>query len=203
MAKVYYIGDTSIDSVDRTNTYLVNTYNQIVNLLVAAGLSLDTAKIAAAATAHETDGYKSNVLKANNNASGIIWINKPYQNATQGTPFPSKEGKAYYAKYANFSDWAKDYVRILSLKNRPIDATTPEDFVHQLKANAYFTGNENNYLQGVNRYLAIFPALKASENEAVALQQTRDAIPDPSGWPTWAKALGISLGAIIAAKLIR
>jgi len=110
---------------------------------------------ALAQTMLESDWMTSRVANVDKNYSGIQWINKPYQNATKGLPIPASEGKAYYAHYPIFRDWAKDYLRVLSLntggQGRPIDATTAQQFVDRLKANHYFTSD--NYYNAFNAAL--------------------------------------------------
>ncbi len=105
---------------------------------------------------HESDWMTSNVFNKDNNASGITWINKPYQDATRGTAKPKSEGGGYYAHFDNFDKYAKDFLRILSLntgkQGRPIDAETAQQYLDRLKANHYFT--DNNY------YLKFNAALK-------------------------------------------
>lgn len=99
----------------------------------------------------EDNWYTSNVFNQDKNASGIKWINKPYQNATRG--LKSNDG-GYYAHYNTYHDWAKDYVRILSIKGsagRPIDATTAAQFGNALRANGYFT--DPNYATKFNAVL--------------------------------------------------
>lgn len=99
---------------------------------------------------------ENGVFEKNTNASGISWSGSPGQlatGATRGTARPVSEGKnTYYAKYPNLSAWAKDYMRILNKGSMPLNATTPEDFVHRLKQNKYFTEKEEIYRKNVQSY---------------------------------------------------
>lgn len=120
----------------------------IKNILLKAGFPKDTVNLFVAQVLHETGGKIGSVLEAKDfNLSGIKFINKPYQKATKGRLSPEKN---HYAKFASFVDWARDYKRILSLgKEKPINATTPEELVRRLHRNAYFTDNPKSYLAGV------------------------------------------------------
>jgi hypothetical protein len=106
-----------------------------------------------AQVAYETGNFKSKLLKDHNNASGIVWTGKASQkNATKGRPLP-EDPRYFYAKFATLQDWARDYIRVLSLKNKPIQATTADDFVARLKANGYFTAPVEQYKKGFMSYL--------------------------------------------------
>lgn len=120
--------------------------------LIGQGLKRDVATWAAAQVMHETNGLKSNVSKEDNNHSGIMWINKPYQKATKGRKRPSNEG-GYYAHFADNNAWARDFVRILNIgKRKPANATSMQDYVNRLKANNYFTDSASNYYNGLTRW---------------------------------------------------
>lgn len=88
----------------------------------------------------ESDWFTSNVANTDNNFSGIKYLGKSFQKATKGLHSP--EG-GNYAHYATFEDWARDFLRILSLntggQGRPIDATTAAEYGNRLRANHYFT----------------------------------------------------------------
>ena len=140
----------------------------IQNSLQIAGIKQPQLDFALAQLLFETGKFSkaSTVASANNNYSGIKWINKPYQDAEKGTLAPAGERLPYespvnyYAKFRDTNAWAKDFKRILSLKRSannlgaPIKATTPEDFVKRLKLNGYFGGSEAAYLRGVKIYLS-------------------------------------------------
>lgn len=98
--------------------------------------------------------FDSAVALADKNLTGIIYLNAHFQhNATQGTLMPARDGVGHYAHFATPQDWANDFCRILRLnmhgEGRPIDAVTPEDYVHRLKVNGYFGGKEEDYLRGL------------------------------------------------------
>jgi hypothetical protein len=106
-----------------------------------------------AQVAYETGDFKSKLLKDHNNASGIVFTGRASQkNAVKGRPLP-EDGRYFYAKFATLNDWAKDYMRVLSLKAKPLQATSPDDFITRLKSNGYFTAPLEQYKKGFERYL--------------------------------------------------
>lgn len=148
----------------------IPVYDQVANLLKKYISDPNVLQFATLQVMFETNGLKSHVSQADNNLSGIIFLNKPsvQLNATQGTKRPASEG-GYYAHFKTQADWAKDFVRILSIgKQPPIKATTLRDFVDRLKANHYFTANADLYYRGLATLLAALPkaqALKAQNDE--------------------------------------
>jgi hypothetical protein len=74
------------------------------------------------------------------------------KNAVKGRPLP-EDGRYFYAKFATLADWAKDYMRVLSLKAKPLQATSSDDFITRLKSNGYFTAPVELYKKGFERYL--------------------------------------------------
>lgn len=106
-----------------------------------------------AQVAYETGDFKSKLLKDHNNASGIVWTGKSTQkNATKGRPLP-EDPRYFYAKFDTLNDWARDYLRVLNLRSKPIQATTADDFITRLKANGYFTAPQELYKKGFDKYL--------------------------------------------------
>ena len=158
------IGSTpDINSGD--NRYFTNSWNQVSNYLANAGIPNQVIPFAAAQVMVETKGLKSNISKTDLNLSGIKYIGKSYQKATKGSPAP--EG-GNYAKFASYSDWAKDFKRILSLgKNAPIKATSAADFVNRLYANDYFTSSPTSYLAAINAYIAKSNGLNVQMTEGI------------------------------------
>lgn len=128
----------------------------IDNLFNMAGFSDPGKKFALAQVLHETGEFtsKSKVAALNNNYSGIMWINKPgvQKNAVKGSPYPSKEGKYFYAKFNTPLDWAIDFKRVLMLKNKPLLAANLTDYVTRLHNNKYFTAPVKNYFSGMQKY---------------------------------------------------
>jgi len=144
--------------------FLKTLQKRIVNeqsvkqILLSVGFPKETISLFLAQAGFESGGFNfnSNVNKTDNNLTGIIWLNKPYQNATKGLPMPKSDGNGFYAHFPSIEAWAKDFKRILSLntggKGRPIDAKDVMEFVTRLKANGYFGGDEKKYLAGVVNY---------------------------------------------------
>lgn len=126
--------------------------------LKAAGLNQPFLRLAMSQVMQETGVFSAHTEAANNdnNYSGIMFINNPdiQKNANQGSPFPANESRsAHYAKFETPTDWAIDFVRILSkYPNYPIRAINPVDFVERLKANHYFSGNLALYTKNVTYF---------------------------------------------------
>lgn len=124
-----------------------------------AGLNSLQVKLLLSQILHETGNFspRSNVARLNNNYSGIMFINKPYQkNAVKGSKYPAKEGNYYYAKFNTVQDWANDFIRVLSMRNKPIAAPGLNEYVFRLARNGYFVPNTgkayDNYQKGLKKY---------------------------------------------------
>lgn len=183
------------------NRYLVNSWGQISNLLDVAGIPSSVNPWAVAQVMFETNGLKSHISRADLNLSGITWINKPYQRATRGSKKP--EG-GYYAHFASYSDWARDFARILSIggQNAPIHAGSLEDYVSRLAANHYFTSSPGPYLQGLKLILAA--AGKLQVQQAKELDKARNPPKEDSWFKQHPLATGILLavGGVFVIKVI-
>jgi len=122
-----------------------------------------------AQVAYETGDFKSKLLKDHNNASGIVYTGRASQkNAVKGRPLP-EDGRYFYAKFTTLNDWAKDYLRVLNLKDKPIQATSPDDFVSRLKSNGYFTAPVELYKKGFDKYLKKYSSTTAPAGAGVIL----------------------------------
>lgn len=144
----------------------------VLGALRMAGFPVMLLPIILAQSAFETAYFTSNTFRQDNNASGIKWINKPYQKATMG--IHSSEKGSFYARFETLTDWARDLKRILTINRgagRPIDATTIQDYVHRLKVNGYFGLSEAQYLAGVKRVMLAMQLLQdaAYEKQGTAL----------------------------------
>ena len=128
---------------------------QVNDAMNQAGFNDPGKTYALAQVLHETGQFtsRSKVASADNNFSGIIWINKPgvQLNATRGTARSKKEG-GYYAHFDTPADWAVDFKRILSMRNAPIEAASLNDYVTRLHANKYFTAPVKTYLAGMQKW---------------------------------------------------
>lgn len=122
---------------------VANTVLAIFNSLAKAGLPLQTIKFCISQIMLETGNLDPKVSKVsllNTNYSGITWTGSEAQRATgatKGSPRPKDEGYNY-AKYPNVASWAKDYIRILNRKTKPIAATNLSEFASRLAANGYY-----------------------------------------------------------------
>lgn len=137
------------------------TAADFVNLFTSLNAPASVIPYMVAQIAHETADFKSKLLKDHNNASGIVWTGtKAQKNATKGRPLP--EAPAYnYAKFATLKDWAIDYLRVLNLRSKPIQATSPDDFLIRLKKNGYFTAPIEQYKKGFVKYLKKYGKISA------------------------------------------
>jgi len=139
------------------------------NIAIDLGLSDAQAKLIASQAAYETANFTSNVFKLNNNPAGIMFINKPYQkNATAGSSFPSNESKtAKYAKFLTIKDGFKDMIRITypSL----IQSTDSTTYAAKLKAQKYYTGNQEIYSAGLTRYWNLTKDFVKKKNSIIGI----------------------------------
>jgi hypothetical protein len=140
------------------NVSVAKNVQAVYDALIKAGLPLQTIKLCIAQVLHETAHFNPEISKVaalNNNYSGITWVGSPAQKATgatKGSARQKSEG-SNYAKYPNVISWAKDYIRILNLKNKPIQATGINDFVNRLAKNNYFDTDPVKYPNAVPNYL--------------------------------------------------
>ena len=137
--------------------------SEVKQLLIEAGFPDNSIMFALAQACFESGSmtFDSAVALQNNNLTGIIFANQPYQhNATQGIAKPANEQVGHYAHFATLLDWANDFKRIVhaqfpgwNTEGRPIEATDIETYVRRLKLNHYFESSEADYLAGLQHYL--------------------------------------------------
>jgi len=60
-------------------------------------------------------------------------------------------------------------LRVLNLKDKPIQATSPDDFVSRLKSNGYFTAPVELYKKGFDKYLKKYSSTTAPAGAGVIL----------------------------------
>lgn len=132
-------------------TFTKYTAKDFSNLFARKGVPANLIPVLVAQVQHETNNFKDAKLYTHNNASGIIYINKPQvqKNASKGNVLPETKNSSkpyYYAKFATLSDWANDFIRVLKKQPaKPIEATDIFDYAKRLKANGYFTDTLSNY----------------------------------------------------------
>lgn len=155
---------------------------KIISALKAAGAPIKSIPFMLAQIAHETAGFKSKVLERDNNASGIMFINKAKQkNAKRGGKYPANEGKYFYAKFDTLKDWAIDYLRIIG--NTVASSVNLLDFAAKLKARKYYTDSVNNYVKGLKYHTnnllkaGIFSGDPAPSNPTAAVSDNKKIIP--------------------------
>lgn len=146
--------------------YNIENAKKVLAALIAAGANPIQLPLLMSQVAHETGDFDSRVFKANNNASGIMYINKPekQKNAKKGLPFPKREGKYFYAHFASLKDWAADFMRIVSGAIR--SSTTFQQYALALKKRKYYADQLSNYTKALKSHYAalvkVFPELKNS-----------------------------------------
>lgn len=128
--------------------------NKVVSSLIANGLSEEKARLLLAQMLVETAGFTHRVATEANNYGGIKY--SPKFNKDSG--IKSTEGDNY-ARYNDFNEFAKDYIRIISRggNNAPIKADTVQEFARRLKAQGYYTATEPQYLKALKSWL---PSIK-------------------------------------------
>lgn len=152
-----------------TTTTSEQTAREFARMFTGLNVAPSVVPLLVAQVAYETSDFKSKLLQDHNNASGIVWTGKASQkNATKGRPLP--EAPQYnYAKFDTLNDWARDYIRVLNLRAKPIQATSPDDFITRLKKNGYFTAPVEQYKKGFERYLKKYGKIAAPGSAALIL----------------------------------
>lgn len=132
--------------------YNVDNARKIARALINQGANPLTLPFLMAQVAHETGDFDSPVFRADNNASGIIYIGKPtkQKNAQKGTARPVSEG-GNYARFATLDDWARDYLRIIGSAARK--AKTLPEYAKALKDQGYYRQSLKLYTDAINRHL--------------------------------------------------
>lgn len=132
--------------------YNLSNARKIIAALIAAGASPSILPFLICQVAHETGDFDSRVLRQNNNASGILFINKPLKqkNAVRGLAYPSREGRYWYANFKTLKDWAVDYLRIIG--RIPQTASSLTDYANKLKARGYYTDSAENYSRALESH---------------------------------------------------
>lgn len=132
---------------------------RILAALQAAGAPATAIPFLLAQVAHETGNFDSRVFRQNNNASGIMFINKParQKNASRGLAFPRKEWPSasqplYYANFATLTDWARDFLRIVGAV--VLKSQTPEEYAAKLKARKYYAAPLAVYSAALKAHLS-------------------------------------------------
>lgn len=132
--------------------YNISNAKKVIAALIAAGASPTVLPFLICQVAHETGDFDSRVFRQNNNASGIMWINKPLKqkNAKKGLAYPSREGRYFYAHFATLKDWAIDYLRVIG--RTPQSAKNLTDYANKLRARGYYTDTSTNYARALESH---------------------------------------------------
>lgn len=105
---------------------------------------------------HETANFTSRLYISDNNMFGMTEERRPNKFGTRGTAQPKKDSagkEIYYQRYNSDSESVLDMIEYLRRWKFPINFTTVERYVLQLKNNGFFGDSYENYLRGVKRFL--------------------------------------------------
>lgn len=135
----------------------------IINKLAKAGVPAKQIPLLLAQIATETGNFKDKKLYEYNNAGGLVYSKSFYDakdGITAGRPLPESP-KYNYAIFPSFDLYLKYYLKILRRKPfEPIKAVDAVDFVKRLKAQNYFTGSADHYLNNVRFWLKKYGDIK-------------------------------------------
>lgn len=161
--------------------YNIENAKKILNALISAGAPVVSIPFLMAQVAHETGDFDSRVFRENNNASGIMFINKPLKqkNASRGLAFPRKEWPApnrplYYANFATLSDWAVDYLRLIG--RTVLSSKTIEDYAVKLKNRGYYRATLSSYRAALISHLNRLQKLNLLKSETNTIPTILPAI---------------------------
>ena len=91
--------------------------------------------------AHESAYFSSQLARENNNFGGLT------QTEPNGEDNRQPDGNNYYKEYANFHEYAEDYVKsFINLYEGQENVHSLADFAHYLKDNGYYGADEADYL---------------------------------------------------------
>lgn len=133
----------------------MNIDQLIYDTAIQQGFNPIAAKLIAAQARFESNDYKSNVFKNNNNTSGIKYIGQP--NSVRGTLSPEGD---YYAHFNTIEDGINDkIVRLYNITMKGVtpkqlkDSTDATEFANLLKQRGYFGGSASEYASGLRAKL--------------------------------------------------
>lgn len=141
----------------------IMTTQDLKALLLKNGFPAANINLFVAQALIESPGLASEVALLNNNLTGIQYESispKGFANSEPGTPIPAREGKAHYAKFPSYDDWAKCYKGFMQYAGT-LSAVNAYDFAGRLKKAGYYVGNPalsdaqniTNYASGMQSYL--------------------------------------------------
>lgn len=146
----------------------------IINKLAKAGVPAKQIPLLLAQIATETGNFKDKKLYEYNNAGGLVYSRSAYDavdkdKILRGRPLP--EAPQYnYAIFPSFDLYLKYYLKILRRKpQEPIKAVDAVDFVKRLKAQNYFSGSADHYLNNIRFWMKKYGAIKPAPIVATLL----------------------------------
>lgn len=121
--------------------------NRIVRACKRAGYSEDFGKVMAAVSAHETNGWTSNVYKEGHNLFGMTLASR------NTLAIGVMDNAERSAKFKSDADSVEDFIMYLTIRfNYPKDLNSIEDIVRYMKEKGYFTDQFANYYNGVKSW---------------------------------------------------
>jgi uncharacterized FlgJ-related protein len=146
----------------------MNIDQLIYNTAIEQGFNPAAAKLIAAQARFESNDYKSNVFKNNNNTSGIKFIGQA--NAVRGTLSPEGD---YYAHFNTIEDGINDkIVRLYNITMKGVtpkqlkDSTDATEFANLLKQRGYYGGSASEYASGLRAKLLKINVLEYIKDNA-------------------------------------
>jgi hypothetical protein len=146
----------------------MNIDQLIYNTAIEQGFNPAAAKLIAAQARFESNDYKSNVFKNNNNTSGIKFIGQA--NAVRGTLSPEGD---YYAHFNTIEDGINDkIVRLYNITMRGVtpkqlkDSTDATEFANLLKQRGYYGSSASEYASGLRAKLLKINVLEYIKDNA-------------------------------------
>jgi flagellum-specific peptidoglycan hydrolase FlgJ len=127
--------------------------NKLYSVAVAAGLPSALASLLTAQARHESNNFKSNVFKTDNNLFGYKYVGQ--KNATRGLKSPEGD---YYAHYKSPDISIIELVGWLKRREKSgvfpalSTITDPGQYATLLKKANYYGDSVNTYTAGLKRY---------------------------------------------------
>jgi hypothetical protein len=136
----------------------ISLANQVAQSLLNNGAPADKLGWMIGQLSIESSNFTDPKATDYNNFGGIKFYNQDeILPGVYDTGMISPE-KDNYAGYDSIDDFSNDYLRILNTVGtaRPLQQTTPENFVQALATNGYFTGDLSNYINIVKTNSAYY-----------------------------------------------
>lgn len=151
------IQNTPISKMSNLRKSQVEKMETIANYAQRQHVSVDSSQFIAAQAAHETGGFKSELMKNFNNLFGMKYPRLRHTTAI------GKTGNGY-ASYRRDSDSVDDLILWLQYNNVPYnDFTNLNQYVNALKQKNYFEDSTTNYYSGCFYWIVLLQSPKLEE----------------------------------------